>query len=62
MFVRERDWEVVRDQFTEEEKVELRKHVIGQVLCPMGWTLDDEAIPEPLRTKHSEALLSVMPH
>ena len=40
VLVRERDWVLIKDQFTEEEKVELRHAVTAEVICPPGWTID----------------------
>jgi hypothetical protein len=62
MLVRDKDWELIRTQFTEEEKAQLREAVTGEVICPQGWTIDPDQIPEPLRTKHAKALLTIPPH
>jgi hypothetical protein len=56
MLIRDTAWETIRSQFSEEEKVELRKHVTGEAICPRGFCVDVEAIPEPLRTKLITAL------
>jgi hypothetical protein len=56
MLIRETQWEAIRGQFSEEEKIELRKYVTGEAICPRGFCVDVESIPEPLRTKLTTAL------
>lgn len=62
MFVRERDWLLIRDSFTEAEKSQLRSQVLRLVDCPRGWIVDLAALPEMLSVKHNEMLLTVKPH
>lgn len=47
MLIRDTDWELVREHFTEEEKQALRDCVTGQTLCPAGFTMDIEKAGEP---------------
>jgi hypothetical protein len=56
MLIRDTVWTAIREQFSEEEKAELRKAVTGEAICPRGFCVDVEAIPEPLRTKLTTAL------
>jgi hypothetical protein len=51
MLIRDSVWESIREQFSEDDKVELRKHVTGETICPRGFVVDTENIPEPLRQK-----------
>ena len=36
MLIRDATWSLVRDAFAESEKVELRKAVTGEAICPKG--------------------------
>jgi phage gp29-like protein len=46
MLLRERDWEWMRLNFTEEEKQELRAAVTGESICPRGWIIDQSRCRE----------------
>lgn len=51
MLIRHTTWEEIREQFTEDEKTELRSHVTGETICPAGIVIDETALPEELATK-----------
>ena len=55
MIVRHERWLKIRDQFTEEEKVQLRAVVTGESICPPGVTIDGDKLPLALLRKISEA-------
>ncbi len=48
MLIRAEDWERIRGNFTEEEKVALRKAIVGETICPRGWTIDTTSTGVPL--------------
>jgi hypothetical protein len=48
--------DVIREQFSEEEKVELRTFVTGEAICPRGFVVDAENIPKPLQSKLTSAI------
>ena len=56
MLMRDSVWDAIRGQFSEEEKSELRKYVIGISICPRGLCVDAEAIPQPLQKKFMDAV------
>jgi hypothetical protein len=57
MILRNTRWEEIREQFTEEEKSELRKMpILGEVICPPGIAFDPDSIPQPLRDKFVAAI------
>jgi hypothetical protein len=56
MLLRDNVWEAIREQFTEEERVELRKFVTGVSVCPRAFVVDAESIPNPLQSKLTTAI------
>lgn len=56
MLIRDTVWDAIRGQFSEEEKSELRLHVTGETICPRGFCVEGENIPDPLRTKFFDAV------
>ena len=44
MLIRDSVWEKIRHKFSEEEKLELRKAVRGQAICPKGIIIDPGAL------------------
>jgi hypothetical protein len=56
MLIRDSIWDSIREQFSEEEKVELRKHVTGEAICPRGFCVDAESVPQPLQKKLMDAV------
>lgn len=51
MLLREQDWNAIRSQFTEEEKDKIRMAITGEVICPRGWTIEIERLPESIANK-----------
>jgi hypothetical protein len=51
MLIRDTTWDRIRMQFTEDEKVELRKAVTGETICPRGFCLEPTQLPEALGNK-----------
>lgn len=49
--VRNSVWDQVRDSFSEEEKVQLRESVVGQVICPPCVIIDESRLGPELRAK-----------
>ena len=45
------EWEYVRQYFSEDEKIELRLHVIGEIICPHGFCVDANELPKELKRK-----------
>jgi len=56
MLIRDSTWNAIRTQFSEEEKVELRTHITGETICPMGFIVDSDEIPVVLRYKLTNAI------
>lgn len=56
MIIRDSKWSEIREQFTEEEKTELRKSVTGEAICPRGFIVDVENIEPVLRQKLTTAM------
>lgn len=52
----DKEWEKIRDQFSDQEKDELRSAISSQVLCPPIVFIDTEKLSEALRTKLAAAL------
>ena len=61
MLMRDAVWEEIREQFSEEEKVELRKAVKGQTICPPGFVVHTDELPKALDDKLYKALQSINP-
>jgi hypothetical protein len=59
MLLRLSTWHLIREQFTEEEKASLNAAITGEVICPRGCRVDDEKLPDGLRSK---LLAAVKPH
>lgn len=59
MLVRDESWNKIRDQFTDDEKQQLRKAASGNIICPPGTVLDEAQVDPTLAHKLSEALKKV---
>lgn len=59
MFISDRVWERIRDQFTDDEKTTLNALVKGRMLCPAGVEIDADGLEAGLAEKLIEALQSV---
>jgi hypothetical protein len=46
MLIRDTTWNVIRTQFTEEEKAQLREGVTGETLCPRGFVISHSLISD----------------
>ena len=44
-------WNRIREQFTEDEKDELRQNICGQTICPRGMIVDLAGLSPQLATK-----------
>jgi hypothetical protein len=53
--IRDSRWEQIRHLFTEEEKQVLRASIVGETICPRGFTIDEAKLPATLLTKLREA-------
>lgn len=49
--VAENVWEVARSNFSEEEKQDLRKAIVGEAVCPRKFYVDLNKLPLPLYEK-----------
>ncbi len=56
MLIRDTDWEAIRDQFSEDEKVELRKAIQGEAICPKGFIIDETKLNVALEFKITQAV------
>lgn len=59
MLITDATWKKIRDQFTEQEKNELRQQVCGETICPPGMVLKEEGMRPDLWRKISDAKLGV---
>jgi hypothetical protein len=49
MLIRHETWDQIRDQFSEEEKMDLRECVTGECICPPGLIIEEsDLLPERL--------------
>jgi len=51
ILITDRTWERIREQFSEEEKKELRSAFAGEVICPRGITVDESRLAQELAAK-----------
>ena len=51
MFIRESEWERIRDKFTESDKRQLRAAINGTVICPPGWSIDTSELKPEIKKK-----------
>ena len=51
MFITDKTWDEIRDQFSEQEKSNLRKYVTGESICPKGIIVDEYAMTKELSDK-----------
>lgn len=51
MFIKDADWEKIRDKFTESEKHTLRLNVVGQAICPRGNIINTVHMPPDTMAK-----------
>lgn len=49
-------WNIIRDQFTEDEKDRLNAAIDGETLCPRGATLDPAKLGKELAGKLAAAI------
>lgn len=49
MLLKLSDWNIVRNNFLDEEKAELNAAITGNTICPEGVTLDETKAPEVCR-------------
>lgn len=56
MLIRDTTWERIRDKFSEREKIELRKAVTGEVICPRGFILEPTKLDVALEFKIEQAV------
>jgi len=61
MILRYSTWEKIREQFTEEEKADIRLAITGEIICPRGWSVEVANIAEPLRGKFGAAIAETKP-
>lgn len=59
MLIRETEWNQIRDQFSDEEKLDLRKADIGESICPRGTIIEATKLPLALQMKVAAAVESV---
>ena len=51
MLIQDSVWEKIREQFSEEEKKELRQAVTNECICPPGMFIDLDKLDSDLKTK-----------
>jgi hypothetical protein len=59
MLIRETTWAKIREQFTEDEKQQLRDASNGQTICPPGTVVDEDRLGAELREKLKRAKATV---
>lgn len=57
MLLTDKVWNKIRHQFSEDDKVELRKATTGEVICPRGVTIDTEKLNTHLKIRFHHAYL-----
>lgn len=60
MIIRDSIWKLIREQFTEEEKLELCAKFIGRVICLAGNAIDVDLLTLSLRIKLRDAISKAM--
>ena len=56
MIVRKIMWDKISHKFTEDEKAEFRNAVIGEMICPGGWMMDEAKLSPELLKKLKKAM------
>jgi len=51
MLIRETIWNVIRGEFSDDEKAEMITAVEGEAICPKGFIIDDKKLSAKLREK-----------
>jgi hypothetical protein len=59
MLIRDAEWGKIREQFTEEEKLDLRETVTGECICPKGFFIEESDLVPELAAKISAAIKGV---
>lgn len=59
LLLRMREWDQIREQFTEEEKAILNRSIVGETICPRGCSIDTDALGKPLAFKLKLAVRTV---
>jgi hypothetical protein len=59
MFIRDEVWLKIRLRFSEQEKLELRAAVTGEVICPRGFMIEHGDLDVDLRRKLDTAMEDV---
>jgi hypothetical protein len=52
----EHEWELVREDFSEEEKTSLRSAMVGETVCPRCWWLNPDELSEDLKKKLQQSI------
>jgi hypothetical protein len=56
MLIRDTTWSKIRELFTENEKMDLRKCITGETICPHGFIINENDLTTELRKKLKAAL------
>jgi hypothetical protein len=56
VLIRDSIWEKIREQFSEDEKLNLRQAMIGQAICPKGVIIDPDILDVALEFKITAAV------
>lgn len=51
LLITEVAWDAIRDDFTEDEKQQLRDAAIGTTVCPRGTFVDEDRLGQEMRRK-----------
>lgn len=51
MYIRDSQWQDIRQQFSEEEKAQLREALVGETLCPRGFHINEDGMLTGLLAK-----------
>ena len=56
MLIKSMDWERIRHQFTESDRVLMNAAITGHTVCPRGMTIDTASLPAELAGRLRNAL------
>ena len=59
MLIRTSTWQLIREQFSEDEKSELNEAYAGETICPRGIVVDEQRLPLDVKTKLITAVAGV---
>lgn len=59
MIIRDKTWDLIKDHFSDEEKIQLRDAVTGRVVCPPSISIDSDNLSDALEGKLLDLMAEV---